>query len=61
LQQTNVRIGGLQVKDVGQTPETERLQAILNTLTDEHLHKVLVYARTLAQIEKEKQPEKPTT
>jgi len=49
------------VKDVGQTPETERLQAILNTLTDEHLHKVLVYARTLAQIEKEKQPEKPTT
>ncbi len=31
--------------------ETERLQAVMDALTPEHLHKVYVYARTLAQIE----------
>ena len=51
------------MQDVRQTKkaETERIQTILNTLTEEHLHKVYVYARTLAQIEKEKQPDEPAT
>ena len=42
------------MQDVRQTAETERIQAILNTLTEEHLHKVYVYAKTLAQIKKRK-------
>lgn len=49
------------MKDARQATEIERLQGILSALTEDHLHKVCVYATVLAQLEKEKQPDSPAT